>query len=265
MVVHRTIKLINSILMKEFMRLVLTESRFLKDSISVISELINEVTIKVGKNALELVAMDPANVAMVTFKLLSSSFAEYSVPKEVDLGLNLEGFKEILRRVKPTDTLILELSDKGRLNIQVNGENTRTFHLSLIDVDEGDKRMPDLKFSTRIEIPTTLFDEAIEDMSIVADSVALTAENNKFTLQAESKLNSAKVEMTSSDSIIIKSDKEKVLAKYSLEYLKKIVKGSKLADNVVLYFDDEYPLKAEYKIKDRLELSFILAPRISTE
>ena len=89
------------------MRLVLTESRFLKDSIGVISELVNEVTIKVGKNALELVAMDPANVAMVTFKLLSSAFAEYDVPKEVDLGLNLESFKEILRRVKPTDTLVL--------------------------------------------------------------------------------------------------------------------------------------------------------------
>lgn len=247
------------------MRLVLTESRFLKDSINVISELVNEVTIKVGKNALELIAMDPANVAMVTFKLLSSSFAEYSVPKEIDLGINLENFKEILRRVKPTDTLILELSDKGRLNIQIKGENTRTFHLSLIDVEEGDKRIPDLKFPIRIEMPTTLFDEAIEDMSIVADSVALTADNNKFILQAESKLNSARVEITPGDSIIIKSDKNKVLAKYSLEYLKKIVKGSKLSDTVVLHFDDEYPLKAEYRLKDRLELSFILAPRISTE
>ncbi len=247
------------------MRLVLTESRFLKDSINVISELVNEVTIKVGKNALELTAMDPANVAMVTFKLLSSAFAEYDVPKEIDLGINLESFKEILKRIKPTDTLILELSDKGRLNMQIKGESLRTFHLALIDVDETDKKVPDLKFNTNVEMPAMFFDEAIEDMGIVADSVALTVDDSKFIVQAESKLNSAKVEISPSDSVIIKSDKSKVLSKYSLEYLKKMIKGSRLSDTVILHFDEEYPLKADYRLKDRLELSFLLAPRISTE
>ena len=61
------------------MKLTLSEPKFLKDSISIISDLVTEATFKITKDAIELVAMDPANVAMVIFKLLSSSFVEYDV------------------------------------------------------------------------------------------------------------------------------------------------------------------------------------------
>ena len=59
------------------MRLTLSEPSTFKDSIAVISELVNEARFKVTKDGIELVAMDPANVAMVIFKLLSSAFAEH--------------------------------------------------------------------------------------------------------------------------------------------------------------------------------------------
>ena len=52
-------------------------------------------------------------------------------------------------------------------------------------------------------------------------------------------------------------------SKYSIEYLKKISKASKLADVVSLEFANDYPLRAEYKLLDKLRLSFILAPRVS--
>ena len=53
------------------MKLTLAEPRYLRESISIISDLVNETRIKITKEGLELVAMDPANVAMVVFKLLS--------------------------------------------------------------------------------------------------------------------------------------------------------------------------------------------------
>ena len=61
------------------MRLVLADPALLKDSISVISDLVSEARFKVSRDGLELTAMDPANVAMVVFKLLSSSFTEYEL------------------------------------------------------------------------------------------------------------------------------------------------------------------------------------------
>ena len=62
-----------------------------------------------------------------------------------------------------------------------------------------------------------------------------------------------------------RSREKNVKSKYSIEYLKKISKASKLADNVLLQFSNDYPLKAEFKAKDKLDLVFILAPRVSEE
>ena len=102
------------------MKLVLAEPKFLKESVGIISELVNEVTIKIDKDKLELIAMDPANVAMIVFKLLSSAFIEYNVDKEEQISISLDSFRQILRRAKPRDTITLELDDKkSRLRIKL--------------------------------------------------------------------------------------------------------------------------------------------------
>ena len=247
------------------MRLTIAEPRLLKESINIISELVNEVTFKVDTNKIEIVAMDPANVAMVIFKLLSSSFIEYQVEKPVAIAINLDSLKNVLRRAKQTDAITLELKD-NKLKVEIKGESIRTFHLALIDIEEREQKIPDLKFPLKVEMPTMLFDEAIEDMDIISDSVALISEKDRIIIQSQSKLNSAKVEITTDEETVIeKEDDEKVKSKYSTEYLKKIIKGSKLSNNVNLYFDNDYPLKVEYKVMDKLLLTFILAPRVAND
>ena len=64
------------------MKLVLAESKYFKDSISIISELVTEAKFNVSNNGLEMVAMDPANVAMVIFKMLSSCFTKYEIKEK---------------------------------------------------------------------------------------------------------------------------------------------------------------------------------------
>ena len=117
------------------MRLTLAEPKYLKESISIISELVNEGRFKITNNSIELVAMDPANVAMVIFKLLSSTFTEYKIDKNLDITINLNNLKQILRRANPNDMLSLELGD-NKLNIQLKGNTTRTFSLPIIASDE---------------------------------------------------------------------------------------------------------------------------------
>ncbi len=88
------------------MRLTLSDSRLLKESVNVISELVNEVTFKVGKAGMELLAIDPANVAMIDFKLSPDAFAEYNVDADTNLSVNLESLKAILKRAKPEDSIV---------------------------------------------------------------------------------------------------------------------------------------------------------------
>lgn len=245
------------------MKLTLAEPKYLKDSISIISELVNEARFKITPNAIELVAMDPANVAMVIFKLLSSCFTEYDVKEEQEIALNLGNLKQILRRAKPDDMLTMELKG-NKLNIQLKGAARRTFSLPIIELDDKEQKVPELAFPTSIKTTASRLNDAIEDVDIVAESVSFSAEPKKLTVQAEGDLSQANIEIEADDNTKIETE-EKVKAKYSIEYLKKMIAGSKLANEVTIQFNKDYPLRLDFIEMDKVLLSFILAPRVEND
>ena len=248
------------------MRLTLAEPSYLKESINIISDLVNEARFKVTQNAIELVAMDPANVAMVVFKLLSSCFTEYDVKKDTEIAINLSNLKQVLRRASQKDMLTLELDADNRLKIELRGATNRTFNLPIIELEDKEQKVPDLKFPVSVRTSSSILNEAIADVDVVGESVAFIAEPKKFVLHAEGDLNQAKIEIKEDDTTKVStSSDERIKAKYSIEYLKKMINGSKISEDVIIQFNKDYPLKLDYKTVDKVMLSFILAPRVEND
>ncbi|MBU2638157.1 MAG: proliferating cell nuclear antigen (pcna) [Nanoarchaeota archaeon] len=249
------------------MRFTLSDARLLKESINILSELVTEATFKMTKNGMELLAIDPANVAMVDFKIFPEAFAEYEVEKEIELSVNLDNLKAILKRSKPEDNILVSLDkEKSRLKVELVGDGKRTFNLALIDMDREQQKLPSLKFTAKVILHASKFDDAITDMGIVSDSVALMAGIDKFSMKSEGNLSDAKVDFLISDNASVSLGKEEeVVARYAIDYLAKITKGSKLADEVCLNFANDYPLKVEYNVPGKLHLGFVLAPRVSND
>jgi proliferating cell nuclear antigen len=247
------------------MKLTLAEPKYLKDSISIISELVTEAKFKVTKEGLELVAMDPANVAMIIFKLLSSCFTEYDVKKDTEISIDLGNFKQILRRSNANDMLTMEI-DENRFKVTLKGQTVRTFSLPLINSEDKEQKVPDLEFPVGIKTDTSIFNNAIEDVDIVAESVTFAVDDKGFTITGESDLSKANIEIKPSDDTKITFEgTDKVKSKYSVEYLKKIINASKLCNNVSIKFNKDYPLKLDYIVVDKLQLSFVLAPRVEND
>lgn len=248
------------------MKLILAEPRYFKDSMSIISDIVSEAKLKIGSDGLELVAMDPANVAMVIFKLLSSCFTQYNVSGPEEIAINLNHLKQILRRARPDDMLTLETTDDNKLKIQLKGTTTRSFSIPTLELESKEQKVPELQFPIRVEMDADMLSDAIEDVSVVAESVTLLGEKNLLSVKAEGDLSKAFIEIRPDENTLIKVDSdEKHKAKYSLEYLRKMIQGGKLSDKVALYFNSDYPLRMDYKIVDRLMLSFILAPRVDND
>jgi proliferating cell nuclear antigen len=245
------------------MKLTLADSKYLKESVSILSELVTEGTFKVSPDNIELIAMDPANVAMVVFRLMGSTFTEYDVKKQELLGINLNNFKQVLRRAKADDQITVEVED-NKLKITLKGSSMRTFHLPLIDVEEREQKIPDLKFGATIITKATVLNEAIEDADIVGESVTFIADTKRFAVSATGDLNKANIDIDADENTKI-SASEKVKSKYSIEYLKKMIQGSKLSDTVRIEFSKDYPLRLEYLEKDKVQLVFILAPRVDND
>jgi proliferating cell nuclear antigen len=238
----------------------LENPRLFSDIIGIISELVNEVKIKVTKEGLSITAIDPANVAMVLFKLPSHAFSQLEVEEE-NLGVSLESFKAVLRRCSFGSSLLMK-TEENFLKIEIDDKVKREFTLALIDLDRKDKPIPSLEFSSRVEISSTELLEAIEDCSIVADSCSFESETDKFSIYAKGTLNSARLSYNSDEARIESPSKQK--GKYSLEYLQKMIKATKVTDKTIINFSNDYPLKLDFKTAN-MELSFILAPRVENE
>ena len=249
------------------MKLVLAEPRLLKEGVNIISELVSDVKIKLDSNNLEIIAMDPANVAMVVFKLLSSAFVEYEVENEESFSINLDILKQVLGRAKPSDNVVMEIDDsKNRLSVKLIGDTNRNFNISLIDLQDKSQKVPDLNFGANAELLSHFFNDAIEDVSIASDSIALVADGDSFVVESSGNISDARFEIKKSEENNLNFDSEKITkAKYSAEYLRKIIKGSRLADSVSIKFGDDYPLQIDYKVTDKLQLTTILAPRVENK
>ena len=245
------------------MKLTLADAKYFKESMSIISDLVVEVNLKITPDWIEMLAMDPANVAMVIFKLMGSTFTEYDVKEPVTIGVNLNNLKQVIKRAKSNDQITLEI-DANKLKVTFKGTTTRTFHLPLLPPEESDKKEPDLKFKATIQTDSSILSDAIEDADIVAESVVFTADNGEFSVQATGDNNKVTIDIDPAKGTEIEVT-EKARAKYSIEYLKKMIAGGKLASKVKLQFAKDYPLRLEYVEKDSVQLVFILAPRVDND
>ncbi|MCK4997004.1 hypothetical protein KAS08_01750 [Candidatus Pacearchaeota archaeon] len=240
------------------MILKLDDPKLMSDAIAIVSEIVSEVRIKLLPDGMSIVAVDPANVALVIFKLPKESFSEYDAGSEV-WGVNLDDLKKILKRAGASSSIVLEECE-GKLKITIFDKIKRTFNLSLIEVSSEDKDIPELNFATRIEMNSVDFAQAIEDTNVVADSCALIKTGDVFSVEGSGNLNSAKAEFSGEDLEMFGIGR----SKYSLEYMMKFIKALKISSRVVVNFSDDYPLRLDFP-GEKMGIGFVLAPRVEND
>ncbi len=241
------------------MFLKLDDPKLFATIVSIISELVTEVRIKVTKDGMGLVAIDPASVAMVYFNIPPELFSRFEIDKDEVLGVNLDSLESVLRRCGLGSSLTIERED-NLLKLSIHDKIKRDFTLALISVEDEEREFPKWEFKSVIKMDAQRFVEVIEDCLIVSDACSFIAHPSKFVVEARG-LNSAKAEF-SSDEVEIYSDKS--TARFSLEYLGKFIKGAKIADKVEINFSDNHPMRINFP-SGKVMLSFVLAPRVEQE
>ncbi|VVB74501.1 DNA polymerase sliding clamp 1 [Candidatus Tiddalikarchaeum anstoanum] len=239
----------------------------LRDSLDAISGLVTEATFEFSPSGLILKAIDPAVVAMTVLQMLPTCFTQYEVSSPVKITLNLDYFLEVLKRAKQSDKVIIELqSDKGNLKVAMTGNIKRNFVVSLLENPDKEQKVPIPEFVGEVVIDNDVMHEAVKDCQMVSDCATFKASPQSFTITATGDLNNVKHELTK-DSPSLKSltFKEEQVSKYSLEYLEKVIRGDKVAEVTKLQFKTNYLLEVEYRAKDKLSLTFILAPRVDND
>ncbi len=243
----------------------LSDPSLLKNSVDTISELIHEGLFKISSESLHMRAADRATVAVVDFELKKGAFEEFECDEETEIGVNLERLLDILKRAKKDDDLTMELSDdESRLKLSIGDGTKRDFEMPLLSLSGG--QVPEtkqLEFTSEIELKSDVLTKGIADAEIVADSVLFKAEDGRLSLIAESDSGSveAKTEQDSEE-LMEMEVVEDTKSRYPLEYLKKMLKASKISDVASLKFGNDYPMELTFEEPERIKISFVLAPRV---
>ena len=247
------------------MKLVLTDIVPLKRSIEIISGLVIEARFSITKEGIIFKSTDPANIAYISLNLSSKMFLKYELDKALDIGLKLSTLKDMLRKCSDTDVLTL-MYENSKLIIIAKGKLYKKLEIATLEMEEKTMEDPKIEYTASITTFASLFKESIEICNIGknCESVQLHCTEEQLAFRSDDTINTVKT--------IIKGDKDSIIkctksakAAFSIEYLKILAEGFKLAENVRIELADEYPIKVIYKIPDKVQLWFIIAPRITNE
>ncbi len=235
-----------------------------KDSIETISDIIDEGIFKVDKDGISLIATDRAMVAVVDFEMNKDAFEEYEIDGNHKIGLNMPNLVSICKRIKPEDRLVLKLDSKdNKLNLIFKGLSERKFSVPIIDVSEDEvPPTDDLDFPLSVEILSNVLKEGIADAEVVADSVKFRADKDFFGMRAEGDMSNTELKLINGETENLKIEgKEHVESRFPIDYLKRMIKASKIAPRVKVNIGNDYPLRLEFGT-EKVKMNFVLAPRV---
>lgn len=233
----------------------------LRDAVEAVSSLVDEVKFSISEKGLELKAVDPANVAMVSLRIDASAFEFFkSTPGEI--GIDLVRLSDLLSMADRGENIRLELDEENhKLNI---GVGSLSYTLSLIDPSaiRKEPRLPDLDLPAHVILPGTELRRAVKAAEKVSDHVVLGVTDDLFFMEAKGDIDSLKLKIPSSELLGLKPGEARSL--FSLDYLSDMAKSIGKASEVTLELGVDYPLRINFKI-NQVEVSYLLAPRIEQE
>ena len=243
------------------MRVVLQDVEILKVAMDTLSSFITEGTLNFEKDGINLMAMDPSSVAMLILKILPSMFLEYNVNDE-KITIPMQELTRIVKRCKTSERLVLE-NKENKLIVTIEGNYKRKFYLPIIEPSESITKAPQLKFNVIAKLDSNVIENAVKDAEMVSDNIIISADKSGIKMIANGTNSNTELliekDSPSLESLGVKEDSK---AKYSIDYLDRILKATKLSKNIILKFSTDYPLELEFIKVDKLKLTFILAPRV---
>ncbi|OPY53059.1 MAG: DNA polymerase sliding clamp [Methanosaeta sp. PtaU1.Bin060] len=234
----------------------------LRDAIESVSSLVDEVKFSISDKGLELKAVDPANVAMVSLKIGAEAF-EFFKADQREIGVDLVRLSDVLSMADKGETVQLELDEEShKLKI---GVGALSYTLSLIDPTaiRKEPRIPELDLPAHVTLPGSEFRKAVKAAEKVSDHVVLGVSDEGFYMEAKGDIDSLKLKIPSTELLGMKPGEARSL--FSLDYLEDMSKSIGKAGEVTLEMGIDYPLRVGFKIGQHVEITYLLAPRIEQE
>ncbi len=246
-------------------RFVVEDARKFKAAIDAIVNLIDEGALEVTPAGLLLKAMDPSQIAMVSFTMPKSAFVEYEVTNPARVGLNFDNLSKILARARGDEKLEIA-QEENRVSIRfIAGKHKRAFKVPVLEMPAAVSREPNIVSDVTIQMLGGAIKDQLRDAALVSTHLTMDASEDGFKVEVHGDSSDLLMEQEKgSEQIVQLKATAPARATFPLQYLEDITKGCPDGAPLTFSLKTNAPIKTEYEVEGA-KLVYYLAPRIETD
>ena len=147
-----------------------------------------------------------------------------------------------------------------------NGEikQCKTQKLKLIEPEQDEMKVPDVAFSSIINLPSCDFQKIVRDLSCISDKIEIESVGNELIFGCQGPFAVATIRRAETDDsmkFVLKQDPSKIIqGEFSLKNLGFCVKCTSLCPQVELYLENDLPLVVKYNVASLGEIKIGIVP-----
>jgi len=235
----------------------------LKRFININITLVGDAKLKITPKEMSLKAVDPAHVAMVDINIEKAAFEEYKAD-EMDLGIDINKFNDVLKLASPGDFIALEYDEKSNRLIVKIGNLVR--RMGLLDTKEmPDSKIPSLSLPAKIVMEAAELRKGICASEMISDYLALIINRDGFELYATGDSDTVSLKLTKDLLTELRSE-GKFKSLYAIDYFSNIIKTAKDDELITILMGNDNPMQLDFDFANKNgHVTYLLAPRIEAE
>jgi proliferating cell nuclear antigen len=248
------------------MKLKSIQASAVRSTFEVLKDILNDVNVYFDTSGVRILTLDTAKTALIDLYLNADNFEEYDCPHDVVAGINISNTFKLLKSISNNDTITMEITTNDKIDIKIENEMKKSctkFKLKLLDIDEDQIEIPDVKMSVITTLPSTDFQRICRDMNNFATEVNISRSDDNLIVKCEGDFASQETIINCKDDHIFKGT---IGGLYSLKYLNLFTKATGMCSSVQLMQEESNRfLVLKYNIANLGEIKFFMATKIEEE
>tara|TARA_A100001035_G_C27730308_1_gene476453 strand:+ start:371 stop:1183 length:813 start_codon:yes stop_codon:yes gene_type:complete len=240
-----------------------------------LKDILLETNISFQKDGIRIINMDKSHTILAHLYLAAENFELYECEEEkIIIGVNMFHLFKLINSIDNDDTLTIyiersDYSDGITSHLGLKFENgdikqCKTQKLRLIEPDAEEMTIPDVQFSSIINLPSSDFQKIIRDLSCISEKLEIKSVGTELIFKCQGQFASAEIHRAESDGsmeFVTKQDASKIIqGEFSLKNLGYFIKCTNLCSQIEMYLENDLPLVVKYHVASLGEIKLCLAP-----
>ncbi|MEM4486633.1 MAG: hypothetical protein QW116_05320 [Zestosphaera sp.] len=227
--------------------------------LEVVSSIVDEALFNFGEDGLTVRALDPAQVALVSVHIPSSSFLSYNLSGETSIGVNLSSLMRTLPRPRRSDKIVLRAGEDF-YEFVIESLGVKRFRYRSIEVPVTEVPELSLTFNVRGSVYSAAFKTALNDLRGGGTIVFEAMDNQCLRLEAPEVGGDVKFSFAGGSLIELEVD-EGSRTPYDEGYVTKVLPLCDVVDAVRIEFSNDHPLRLTFNMPGGELVEYLSAPK----